>query len=399
MGLHRDGSSLGLPVFEAEMRRRIWWFVAVLDGSSSDLSGSNFTQTGLYKDVRPPLNVNDSDLDPQMKEAPIETPGPKEMMFCSIRYEIGKFISSIKDSLMQTSNLAPGQFWQTMSFAEKDKAIVDLEAILEEKYLRYCDPIIPLHFLSGILARSAVIILRIKSRHPRQALDKDASLSQEEKDKLFADSLKYLEYENVGHTSRITERFHWHTRNHFQWHAFIYALSELRRRTFGDGVDKAWEQICEVYGHHPEMLSGRSSLYRAVGLLVVKAYEAYETAYIQRLGMPPPGGTPNFITTLRTRKALSEQSQAPSVNGSTPSFAAPSPYENGEGSINGLPMAQPSSNKFVTNTGLDPSFSSDYWTSDFSYTDWAAWDSLLHDFELQQGFQFGDSNGSHLFGA
>lgn len=31
LGLHRDGTSLGLSPFEIEMRRRLWWNIVVLD--------------------------------------------------------------------------------------------------------------------------------------------------------------------------------------------------------------------------------------------------------------------------------------------------------------------------------------------------------------------------------
>ena len=31
MGLHRDGSKLGLKPYDTEMRRRCWWQIVVLD--------------------------------------------------------------------------------------------------------------------------------------------------------------------------------------------------------------------------------------------------------------------------------------------------------------------------------------------------------------------------------
>lgn len=36
LGMHRDGSALGLSPFDAEMRRRLWWGICVLDTPASE---------------------------------------------------------------------------------------------------------------------------------------------------------------------------------------------------------------------------------------------------------------------------------------------------------------------------------------------------------------------------
>lgn len=36
LGMHRDGSSLGLSPFDAEMRRRLWWGICILDTPASE---------------------------------------------------------------------------------------------------------------------------------------------------------------------------------------------------------------------------------------------------------------------------------------------------------------------------------------------------------------------------
>lgn len=37
MGVHRDGTFLGLKPFKTEMRRRLWWHICILDLRSSEL--------------------------------------------------------------------------------------------------------------------------------------------------------------------------------------------------------------------------------------------------------------------------------------------------------------------------------------------------------------------------
>lgn len=36
LGMHRDGSALGLSLFDAEMRRRLWWGICILDTPASE---------------------------------------------------------------------------------------------------------------------------------------------------------------------------------------------------------------------------------------------------------------------------------------------------------------------------------------------------------------------------
>ncbi len=43
LGVHRDGSHFGLPPFEIEMRRRLWWQVCILDSRSSEDHGCDPT--------------------------------------------------------------------------------------------------------------------------------------------------------------------------------------------------------------------------------------------------------------------------------------------------------------------------------------------------------------------
>ena len=43
LGIHRDGSHFGLPPFQVEMRRRLWWQVCILDARSSEDHGCDPT--------------------------------------------------------------------------------------------------------------------------------------------------------------------------------------------------------------------------------------------------------------------------------------------------------------------------------------------------------------------
>ncbi|KAK9352189.1 fungal-specific transcription factor domain-containing protein [Lipomyces doorenjongii] len=362
IGLHREIASSKLSIFEAEIRRRLWWQILILDNRSAQLSGIG---SGLeaydFSEAWRPLNINDFDLSPTMKELPAEHTGVTEMLFCSVRYEIGVF-------MRQTES------WKAtaVSMQVKDKAINELENRLEQKYLRYCDTSIPLHLLSSLLARTAVCQMRLKAHHPRQYPDKGANMPQSEKDMLFSTSLKMIEYDNLTHASKCIQGYLWHVNVFFQLDAFIYILSELRARVAGELVDKAWQQVNLVYDYHPEMITDRRhALYFAIGNLAVKAWEkrvgcAEHTQGIYQLT------TPHFISALYLQRTTEAAQKYPStavakgktayVDGETPAAFPDQGNENHSSDIS------------IDN---DPSLLTSYIPLDMSPIDWEYWQTLF----------------------
>jgi hypothetical protein len=323
LGIHKDIGHKFTP-FEDEMRRRTWWNVAFLDGQASKLAGAGFPEHLIKSTVRLPTNISDSDLTPSMKELPAEKEGVTEMMFCSLRYDVAR---AMRDSTRFTEKEGGG-FWQIGSspdlIAEKDKTIDELEARFMEKYIRYCDPSIPLHLLTIFVTKSIICTMRLMAHHPRQYPDKGASMPQSEKDMLLEQSLKELEVSSFGHTEKAVKGFLWHIHVHFQLDAFIYVLSELRHRTSGEQVERAWKLVEIAYEQRPEMLTEvKNSLYFAIGGLALKAWAKREEAgvlYSSAELVPPP----RFISVLRTQRRIPEPVPPP-VNEFRPVEQYPKP--------------------------------------------------------------------------
>src|SRR5947207_1478794 len=283
IGIHRDGAALGLPALDTELRRRLWWQILVLDGRMAELSGSGFSVLINFSDTKIPLNVNDSDLRPGVIEPPTPHTGATEMIFCLLRDEFGVFFTSGK-LVHRGPRSAFDGIWQALttseiSIASRDQAINELQEILESKFLRFCDPLNPLHFLTGAIARSALATMRFKVHHPRGRSAQ--TLSTEELDALFMSSLRIIEYNNVGHSTQSLRPFLWHIKSHFPWDPFIYLLTELRHRTIGDEVEQAWQQVSEAYHHHGEFLTLRSPLHDSVATLARRAWGAREAVLAQ----------------------------------------------------------------------------------------------------------------------
>lgn len=303
MGIHRDGIALGVSPFETEMRRRLWWQISILDFRSAELSGSGRLGDWGLSDSQLPSNVNDADIHPDMTELPVSQTRPTEMISCLLRCEFGAFW---KEKLMKKSNIAFENLritspW-TSTLEERDSNINELEQRLEEKFLRYCDPSIPIQFLAIIIARAAVNSMRLMAHHPRKYAN-PADVPQSERDYLWKLSVKLLESDNLAHSSQGLRRFMWHTNVYFQWQALVYLLNELKERTMGDEVDKAWQQVDELFRHHSNFVTDyKKPLHVAVGSLCLKAYKARENALREATKGVFPKVIPEYIKVLREQR-------------------------------------------------------------------------------------------------
>ena len=139
LGIHRDGTNFGLNPFETEMRRRLWWHISILDTRSSEDHGTDPTFSEQFYDTRLPLNINDDDIYPDMKESPTERVGCTEMTFCLLRFEL----SAVTRRLNFTAPGVDGPDGRKRTLEEKEKLIDQCHQMIEEKYLQYCDMNIP----------------------------------------------------------------------------------------------------------------------------------------------------------------------------------------------------------------------------------------------------------------
>ena len=70
IGLHRDGANFGLSPFETEMRRRIWGHMIKQNDRSSEDHGIDVSAASADTDIQEALNINDSDIYPEIKQLP-----------------------------------------------------------------------------------------------------------------------------------------------------------------------------------------------------------------------------------------------------------------------------------------------------------------------------------------
>jgi hypothetical protein len=276
IGLHRDPATLGLDPFTCEIRRRVWWQILMQDGFAEKLAGAGGSIL-FHAEVKRPSNVNDSDLFPGMEKEPEDRDGATEMMFFLIRCHIGQFLRGFANKKSNFDGTWNKLSTDAAALTAKDKAIDELEALYERKYLRFLDTSITWHFMCSYLVKAILAMLRFIAHNPEHHGAPRADSTQEEKDLLFRLSVDIITCQNLCYTSKEMQGFVWHVSCHFQWKAFIYMVNELRERTHGEEVDQAWKQVQLVYDVHPNFGAdfSRRALSIAVGNLTLRAWDAY----------------------------------------------------------------------------------------------------------------------------
>jgi Fungal specific transcription factor domain len=306
--LHRDGSSLGLSPFEAEMRRRLWWHIVHVDFRMSDLVGAKPSMDVFSGNAKRPINVADEDLSPGMVDLPPESKGITSMVVCLIRCDarelLCKFLSPFRND--DGWEILPNP---DITLVQKDSMINQLEDLWEGKYLRYCDPSNTLHHLVSIMVRSAISFCKIKlsTHNPRRFANRGVKVPQSERDMIFTNATKILEYVNLVRGNQSLDKYTWQLGTSFLWNPLLYVLIEVRHRKAGPDIDLLWQLIGAVLSKYPKMFEKPTrAVYAALGKWTLEAWDGYLTATKAEGLLEPP--TPEFISAIRRCRKPSVES-------------------------------------------------------------------------------------------
>jgi hypothetical protein len=244
LGLHRDSSHFGLGPFETEMRRRLWWYIYLLDVRSSDFQATSpQIREGDY-DTLLPLNINDEDLSPDMVEPPPERTGFTEMTLTLVRCEILK----LHRKLMQLSSAGIDNDGHNVLFQNRLRAIEETQVALDKQYLKFCDLEIAIHWVTATIARVALARSWLVSHFSLMSAEGfQPELFPERCDLLILTAIEVLEFGYLLESHENTTKWSWLFQGYVPWQAFAYLLSELCVRPVAPLSDRAWVAIDRVY--------------------------------------------------------------------------------------------------------------------------------------------------------
>ncbi|KAK4153437.1 hypothetical protein C8A00DRAFT_15318 [Chaetomidium leptoderma] len=363
IGVHRDGQTLGLAPFEVEMRRRSFYQLMPLEAKASQMAGMGASMLPDGWDTRPPLNIDDAQIWPGMAESPQEQKGATEMIFCLSRACIGGFFAK----QVRTGNGTTPAPLHFETPREADQLIGRAESEVEEKYIRYCDVVNPLHFLTVCSARSGITAMRLRIQLPK-AMSQIAT-DAETKD-AFQLAGKILDTDMAVCAHAGLAKYRWHVKPFCiwgTWDSSIFVLTTLWRRgnmlSTGEN-DAAWGRVEALYRHHDDLLKPKRALYVALGRLTLKAWEANPPSNASS-GIPEPA----FIASLRCRRDRGRNEDA-------------APYEQPD-TIPPLIISPTAESATNPDHSDNPGAMRHDLGNDFGLeaADWVFWDGLIKDYE------------------
>lgn len=157
MNLNRDGSTLGLNPFEIEVRRRLWWCILTIDALTAQDHKTDPCALGKSFNTRVPLNVNDSDLDPNMTSPPVSRQHNSEMIFTLARIELAFY----SRQFVFSEQFCRENSYPVLSTAEKRDTLEMIEKRIETDYLQFYNNTVPLHNIASSVIRLTILKLKL----------------------------------------------------------------------------------------------------------------------------------------------------------------------------------------------------------------------------------------------
>lgn len=242
MGIDSESANAGCNPLEAEMRRRLWWSLVLFDARVSELANYRSTVLAPTWDCQIPLNVSDSDLWSEMREPPPAQEKCTDVLFAAVRSELGDFLRHAAIHLdFTTPALKP-----IAKDTQKDHHSLDiLERRLNDKYLRFCDPQNPLHFMTLCATRSFLARYRLVDHNNNNSSSSPSSSSSP--DHALSHALAWLDADTQIMTSPLTKPFRWLFQFYFPFPAYVHAVQHLKRHPLGPDSHRAWELLSDHY--------------------------------------------------------------------------------------------------------------------------------------------------------
>ncbi|KAF5537897.1 hypothetical protein FPHYL_12669 [Fusarium phyllophilum] len=237
IGLHKAGAKLGLPPFESELRRRLWWHIISRDSrSGEDFGLEDPNDLLLTSDVKLPLNANDADIFPEMEELPVERTEWTGMTFSLINVDLAKAMESLKAGNPSTS---------TPRKEGRDKILQEVHTRVKTR-LEKCNPITPHQRLTVHCANYLLRKLDFVTSQQWLLSQKREVNDFVLKEETLVVALDILEARTAGDDPFLAQ-FSWAKKIHPQYHVTLYVLWYLCTKPQGPHVERACRAIDRIF--------------------------------------------------------------------------------------------------------------------------------------------------------
>ena len=172
-------------------------------------------------------------------------------------------------------------------------SLLPWDKMIENKYLKFCDPDIPLHYMTIWTARAYLAKYHLMEHHARYS----SNQTDAQRDTAISYAHRLLECDTKLRTSSLTKGFLWMAQSNFPLPAYLQIVHDLRRRPISGHADRSWAVMNDNYNaqfgfDHVDA----SPLFQLFAKLVFQAWEAHEQAFRQSKKSLT---TPRFVSTIR----------------------------------------------------------------------------------------------------
>ncbi|KAF2105997.1 hypothetical protein BDV96DRAFT_508566 [Lophiotrema nucula] len=234
LGLHRDGDSLGISPFQAEIRRRVWWHLITRDGRAGEDYGLECKASLLHHTaVKLPSNLDDMDITQNMTTLPNSKPGYTSMTFSLINIELTQAMQKIAN--LATSSSSPPVESARLAIIEELQNRID-------RRLEHCNPVVPQHRLAIFCSRFLLRKLNFVSRLQWIVLRGPVLHNEFATEANLVEALAVVEPRLHGEDGML-KQFAWARKMYPQYHVAMYILWHLCVKPEGPNVERAWDAV------------------------------------------------------------------------------------------------------------------------------------------------------------
>lgn len=242
MGLHNEFANARCSPFDAEMRRRLWWALTLFDAHVGKLADyRTFYLTSLW-DCKLPLNVDDVDVRDGMKEPPVTHGRATEAIFAVVRCVIADFLRHAPFHVNFT-NPSLGALGKD----HRNGGDIDaLEKLLEDQYLRHCDPGVPLQYMTLWMARGHLAKMRLLKRYWMYGPPSSGQAEAQRHVSMLL-AVEMLDCDTKLVASPLVKTYLWFIQLHFPLSAYLHLVQIMRSSPLDKLAQRAWKAMNENY--------------------------------------------------------------------------------------------------------------------------------------------------------
>ncbi|CAF9919974.1 MAG: hypothetical protein HETSPECPRED_004129 [Heterodermia speciosa] len=234
LGLHHDGDGLAFSAFEAEMRRRLWWQIQILDMKASQDRGSECGLLEADADTQMPRNLNDQDFSYDSQHPLYDRQGPSEMTLSLL---FTNALSTIREIYSRTLNRIDG----ALTYIEKRQMVKQFAERVESMCTAGADHLDPkvkmLRLISHYWTCQLFLTLYYPVQHGILSEHVQSRMQGLQIAKAVLDITESLEKDPCS------SHFAWFLSTYAPWHAAAVICAELCHHPHGVLADQAREMV------------------------------------------------------------------------------------------------------------------------------------------------------------